>query len=271
MICGTEEDLEIRQENGIRNVLDMCDRKLDEYISRRAEIWKNMDILIEEIRRYNIAYDNYLHRENIFNKEELIPAVPSKTRNIGKKVSAKSKEMKGAIEDGDELTAEVDTTIKISKGSAAEEQDGAVQLELSESEQGQTEIAESAETKESSTEMLDQLPKNPEKLEEPIQEFAVSTDLNAEGQFVEMPYEPEDELDAWINKIITSEKRLVAAGSVEGEKATPDEIEGVTLEVLEERRMRRALLDSIKGSQQELNELRTRLAQFGVEGEKINE
>ncbi len=47
MICGTEEDLEIRQENGIRNVLDMCDRKLDEYISRRAEIWKNMDILIE--------------------------------------------------------------------------------------------------------------------------------------------------------------------------------------------------------------------------------
>ena len=115
MICGTEEDLEIRQENGIRNVLDMCDRKLDEYISRRAEIWENMDILIEKIRRYNIAYDNYLHRENIFNKEEVIPAVPSKTRNIGKKVSVKSKEMKGATEDGDEPTEEVDTTIKISK------------------------------------------------------------------------------------------------------------------------------------------------------------
>ena len=63
----------------------------------------------------------------------------------------------------------------------------------------------------------------------------------------------------------------MAAGSIEGGKATPDEIEGVTLEVLEEQRMRRALLDSIKGSQQELNELRTRLAQFGVEGEKINE
>ena len=54
----------------------------------------------------------------------------------------------------------------------------------------------------------------------------------------------------------------MAAGSIEGGKATPDEIEGVTLEVLEEQRMRRALLDSIKGSQQELNELRTRLAQF---------
>jgi len=81
----------------------------------------------------------------------------------------------------------------------------------------------------------------------------------------------EEELDAWIEGIAKAEKIKEAAKGIQTDNFTLEGTEDLSIEILEEQKMRRALLNSIKDSQQQLNELKEQLAKFRIEGEKIDE
>lgn len=288
---GLEDGDTIGQESRIINILDMCNRKLDEYISRRAEIWQNMDNLIERLRRYNIAHDNYLHKENIFSRDEVISAVPSKRIKMPKGVNLQQVETDENVVQGEELTGALENEPK--KETVTElihditgtedtasfaETDGmlinTLEGEKTESELKPKELPETMETVDAQKKALEQLPKEQEGLgvpaEEPAKviEHTIEEVMDGTEQAPKADDEPKDDLDAWIEKIAKAGKPKVAADNLDTGTVILSETEGMSLEMLEEQKMRRLLLDSIKVSQQELSELRERLSKFGVEGEK---
>ena len=65
-------------EKDTASILEMCNQKLEFYISKEQEMKLRIDRLKEILRRYGIAYKNYLRKENLFAPNAIVPAVPKK-------------------------------------------------------------------------------------------------------------------------------------------------------------------------------------------------
>ncbi len=375
-----EEEEKRRREESLANVLNVCNIKLDEYITRRVQIWDNMDRLIEIVRRYKIAYDNYINKENLFNRDEIIPAVYAKKAKTVKKVSIEEL-LKERTETGSEL-AELETEeniieqkVKINNedlDQKPETNDGASiqqpdtktdiqtlettilehiqpvvteqsqveiqeqgqiavleqsqitipeqgqdivpeQIQATAQEHGQVAILEQEQTEEKNeetikidgaeelAEMIDaalesgnSVEEQPDKLPEIARLIEITPNSSQEQSAGEEEKQleagttisvdkvlgnignsenslDEEELDAWIEGIAKAEKIKEAAKGIQTDNFTLEGTEDLSIEILEEQKMRRALLNSIKDSQQQLNELKEQLAKFRIEGEKIDE
>lgn len=73
-----EDDLEASEENHeatISTTLEMCEKRLAEYTSKRDELKQEIEELKKKIKRYDIAYQNYLTTENLFDPSAAVPAV----------------------------------------------------------------------------------------------------------------------------------------------------------------------------------------------------
>lgn len=68
-----------REEN-MAIILEMCNEKIEQYSSKSEEIKEKIDKLREILRRYDIAYQNYLEKENLFDPNATVMAVPRKTK-----------------------------------------------------------------------------------------------------------------------------------------------------------------------------------------------
>lgn len=357
-----EEERARAKEEALANILNVCNIKLDEYISRRLKIWESMDRLTEIVRRYKIAYDNYINKENLFSRDEIIPAVHSKNLRNVKKVgfeelltersrtiseqeeivevglNVEEKEQQGSVTAsiGDIGPQQVETnneklisqqidnkSIESRQVEISEEVIEPQQIEMkSESLEQPSEVRQDNQTAEKTisdqeqtseqaikldgteelSEMIDEalatetVDDIPDKLPEiakiieigpnPSQEQAEKNEIKQQqleqdiktgvatiSGGIDNPdtSSNEEELDAWIEGIVKAEKIKEAANSMPTEGLTLEEIDGLSVEMLEEQKMRRALLNSIKDSQQELNELKEQLAKFGIEGDMIDE
>lgn len=326
----SEEEKARDKKEALENILNVCNIKLDEYISKRLKIWENMDRLTEVVRRYKIAYDNYINKENLFNREEIIPAVHSKNlRNVkkvaleellteriktssergeivgnGENVEDKAQKILGTIDDENAKPQQVE----IDSGCLEQQVGLKIDVQTSEEailEQGQTEegtmgksikLDETEELSEMidealATETVDDIPdklpeiakiieigpnssqEQAEKDEIKQLEQDIKTGVATMSGGIDNPdtLSDEEELDAWIEGIVKAEKIKEAASSIPTEGLALEDTDGLSVEMLEEQKMRRALLNSIKDSQQELNELKEQLAKFGIEGDMIDE
>lgn len=73
----TQESTSMQEESkALASILEMCDRNLAIYVPKRNKIKEQIDNLREILRRYDIAYENYLHRANIFDPNSIVLAVP---------------------------------------------------------------------------------------------------------------------------------------------------------------------------------------------------
>lgn len=85
-------------EKKILAVLELCDKKTPEYIARSNELRLEIERLRNKIKRYDIAYQNYLNQENIFDSNAIVPAVSKKIpeqdnnsdRNSGEEMKKKA-------------------------------------------------------------------------------------------------------------------------------------------------------------------------------------
>ena len=59
-------------------VLELCDKKIPEYTARVNELALEIEKLRNKVRRYDIAYQNYLNQEDIFDPNAIVPAVPKR-------------------------------------------------------------------------------------------------------------------------------------------------------------------------------------------------
>lgn len=278
-----EEERARAKEEALANILNVCNIKLDEYISRRLKIWESMDRLTEIVRRYKIAYDNYINKENLFSRDEIIPAVHSKNLRNVKKVGFEEllTERSRTISEPEEI---VEVGLNVEEKEQTSEQ--AIKLDGTEELSEMIDEALATETVDGIPDKLPEIAKIIEIGPNPSQEQAekheikqqqleqdIKTGVATISGGIDNPdtSSNEEELDAWIEGIVKAEKIKEAANSMPTEGLTLEEIDGLSVEMLEEQKMRRALLNSIKDSQQELNELKEQLAKFGIEGDMIDE
>lgn len=67
------------QDSTIETFFEMYGKTLKEYSLKLEELKKEYDDLKKKIERYDIAYENYLSKEDLFNPNAIVPAIQEKT------------------------------------------------------------------------------------------------------------------------------------------------------------------------------------------------
>lgn len=80
-------------EKKILTILELCDKKSPEYIDRLNELNLEIERLRKKIRRYDIAYQNYIEKENIFDPNAIVPATPKRIQEENSDVSNNQEQM----------------------------------------------------------------------------------------------------------------------------------------------------------------------------------